>query len=160
MVLIGSISIGLAEWGWYNTPWPRKEGGDAFKMFLPLQNLPLRPWPNDLIIHSTFLSTFQLLIFPQSISARNIYHYQYLLASETLLRMFSLDFLDKVAQRVNFHSTTTLLLDFFDKDQTSLNITRFHSTLSTRWRNSSILPSIFCQVKNWVVWSEPKVSMI
>ena len=34
-------------------------------------------WPNDSIFRSTFLSTFQLLIFPQRISTKNIYHYQY-----------------------------------------------------------------------------------
>ena len=42
--------------------------------------------------------------------------------------MLSLDLLDKVAKRLDCHSTTILLLDFFDKDQTSLNITRLHST--------------------------------
>ena len=63
--------------------------------------------------------------------------------NETLLRMLSLDLLDKVAKRLDFHSATILLLDFFDKDQTSLNITRLHSTHSTRWPNGSIFSSIF-----------------
>ena len=49
---------------------------------------------------------------------------------------------------------------FFDKDQTSLNITRLHSTHSTRWPNGSIFSSIFCRVKNRVknrvVWPGPK----
>ena len=45
-------------------------------------------------------------------------------ANGTLLRMPSLDFLDKVAKRLDFLSTSVLLLNFFDKDQTSLNITR------------------------------------
>ena len=36
--------------------------------------------------------------------------------------MLSLDLLDKVAKRLDFRSTTILLLDLFDKDQTSLNI--------------------------------------
>ena len=79
--------------------------------------------------------------------------------NETLLRMLSLDLLDKVAKRLDFHSTTVLLLDFFDKDQTSLNITRLHSTHSTRWPNDSIFHSIFCRVKNRVknrvVWPGP-----
>ena len=44
--------------------------------------------------------------------------------NETLLRMLSLDLLDKVAKRLDFHSTAIIFLDFFDKDQTSLNITR------------------------------------
>ena len=35
--------------------------------------------------------------------------------------MLSLDSLDKVAKRVDFHSTTVLLLDLFDKDQTTLS---------------------------------------
>ena len=77
--------------------------------------------------------------------------------------MLSLDLLDKVAKRLDFHSTTILLLDFFDKDQTSLNITRLHSTHSTRWPNGSIFSSIFCRVKNRVknrvVWPGPYVSM-
>ena len=33
--------------------------------------------------------------------------------NETLLRMLALDLLDKVAKRLDFHSTTILLLDFF-----------------------------------------------
>ena len=62
----------------------------------------LRPWPNDSIFHSIFsttfdlkvermlsvaehmwpngsifLSTFQLLIFPHRMSAKNIYHHKY-----------------------------------------------------------------------------------
>ena len=49
--------------------------------------------------------------------------------------------------------------NFFDKDQTSLNITRLHSTHSTRWPNGSIFSSIFCRVKdrvkNRAVWPEP-----
>ena len=64
--------------------------------------------------------------------------------------MLSLDLLDKVAKRLDFHSTTILLLNFFDKDQTSLNITRLHSTHSTSWPNGSIFSSIFCRVKNRV----------
>ena len=115
----------------------------------------LRPWPNDLIFHSVFsstfglkverwlcvvehvwandsifrstsFSTFQLLIFPQRVSAKNIYHHLFFSTNETLLRMLSLDFLDKMAKRLGFHSTTVLLLDFFDKDQTSLKITRLN----------------------------------
>ena len=35
-------------------------------------------WPNDSIFHWTFLSTFQLLIFLQRISAKYIYHHKYL----------------------------------------------------------------------------------
>ena len=79
--------------------------------------------------------------------------------NETLLRMLSLDLLDKVAKRLDFHSTTILLLDFFDKDQTSLNITRLYSTPSTRWPNGSIFFHVFCRVKNRVknrvVWPGP-----
>ena len=124
----------------------------------------VRPWPNDSIFHSTFLSTFQLLIFPQRMSAKNIYAANICPLNETLLRMLSLDLLDKVAKRLNFHSTTILLLDFFDKDQTSLNITRLHSTYSTRWpKNGSIFSSSFCRVKNRVknrvVWPGPKVTL-
>ena len=74
--------------------------------------------------------------------------------------MLSLDLLDKVAKRLDFHSTAIIFLDFFDKDQTSLNITRLHSTHSTRWPNGSIFSSIFCRVKNRVknrvVWPGPK----
>ena len=74
--------------------------------------------------------------------------------------MLSLDLLDKVAKRLDFHSTAVIFLDFFDKDQTSLNITRLHSTHSTRWPNGSIFSSIFCRVKNRVknrvVWPGPK----
>ena len=73
--------------------------------------------------------------------------------------MLSLDLLDKVAKRLDFHSTAIIFLDFFDKDQTSLNITRLHSTHSTRWPNGSIFSSIFCRVKNRVknrvVWPGP-----
>ena len=64
--------------------------------------------------------------------------------------MLSLDLLDKVAKRLDFHSTAIIFLDFFDKDQTSLNITRLHSTHSTRWPNGSICSSIFCRVKSRV----------
>ena len=49
-------------------------------------------------------------------------------ANETLLRLLSLEFLGKVAKRLDVHWTTVLLLAFFDKDQASLNITRLHST--------------------------------
>ena len=71
-----------------------------------------------------------------------------------------LDFLlVKVAKRLDFHSTTIILLDFFDKDQTSLNITRLYSTHSTRWPNGSIFASIFLLSKksseNRVVWPGP-----
>ena len=73
--------------------------------------------------------------------------------------MLSLDFLDKVAKRLDFHSTAIIFLDFFDKDETSLNITRLHSTHSTSWPNGSIFSSIFCRVnnrvKNRVVWPGP-----
>ena len=64
--------------------------------------------------------------------------------------MLSLDLLNKVAKRLDFHSTATIFLDFFEKDQTSLNITRLHSTHSTRWPNGSIFSSNFCRVKNRV----------
>ena len=107
-------------------------------------------WPNGSIFRSTFLSTFQLLICPQRMSAKIFTITNFCLLNETLLRMLSLDLLDKVAKRLDFHSTTILLLDFFDKDQTSLNITRLHSTHSTRWPNGSIFSSIFCWVKNRV----------
>ena len=78
-------------------------------------------WPNDLIFRSTFLSTFQLLIFPQCISTKKNCHHKYFPLIGTLLRILALDLLDKVAKRVDFHPTTVLLLDFFDKDQTSLD---------------------------------------
>ena len=74
--------------------------------------------------------------------------------------MLSLDLLDKVAKRLDFHSTAIILLDFFDKDQTSLNITRLHSTHSTRWPNGSIFSSIFCRVKNRVVWPGPNIDAL
>ena len=78
--------------------------------------------------------------------------------------MLSLDLLDKVAKRLDFHSTASILLDFFDKDQISLNITRLHSTHSTRWPNGSIFSSIFCRVKNRVknrfVWPGPKIEFL
>ena len=77
--------------------------------------------------------------------------------NETLLRMLSLDFLDKVAKRVDFHSTTVLLLDFFDKDQTSLNIIRLHSTHSIRWPNGSIFCRVKYRVKNRTVLPGPNV---
>ena len=114
-------------------------------------------WPNDSIFRSTFLSTFQLLIFSQRMSAKIFTVTNTCSPNETLLRMLSLDLLDKVATRLDFHSTTILLLNFFDEDQTSLNITRLHSTHSTRWLNGSIFSSIFCQVKNRVVWPGPKI---
>ena len=121
-------------------------------------------WPNDSIFHSTFFSTFQLLIFPQRMSAKIFTITNICPLNETLLRMLSLDLLDKVAKRLDFHSTTILLLDFFDKDQTSLNITRLHSTHSTRWPNCSIFSSIFCRVKNRVknrvVWPGPYVAVL
>ena len=73
--------------------------------------------------------------------------------------MLSLDLLDKVAKRLDFHPTAIIFLDFFDKDQASLNITRLHSTHSTSWPNGSIFSSIFCRVKNRVknrvVWPGP-----
>ena len=47
----------------------------------------------------------------------------HVLVNETLLRMLSLDFLDKVAKPLDVHSTTVLLLEFFGKDQTSLDST-------------------------------------
>ena len=103
-------------------------------------------WPNDSIFRSNFLSTFQLLIFLQYVSAKNMYHHLYLPANEMLLRMLSLNFLDNVAKRLDFDSTTVLSLDFFDKDQTSLNITRLHSTRFCRVKN---------RVKNQAVWSGP-----
>ena len=78
--------------------------------------------------------------------------------------MLSLYLLDKVAKRLDFHSIAIIFLDFFDKDQTSLNITRLHSTHSTRWPNGSIFSSIFCRVKNRVknrvVWPGPKLSLL
>ena len=78
--------------------------------------------------------------------------------------MLSLDLLDKVAKRLDFHSTAIIFLDFFDKDQTSLNITRLHSTHSTRWPNGSIFSSIFCRVKNRVknrvVWPGPNMKTL
>ena len=37
-------------------------------------------WPNGSIFRSTFLSTFHLLMFPQLMSAKNIYHHKYLTA--------------------------------------------------------------------------------
>ena len=64
--------------------------------------------------------------------------------------MPTLNFLDKVAKRVDFHSTAIILLDFFDKNQTSLNIIRLHSTHSTSWPNDLDFPSISCRVKNRV----------
>ena len=70
---------------------------------------------------STFLSTCQLLIFPQYVSAKNIHHHLYLPANGMLLNMLSLNFLNKVAKWLNFHSTKVLLLNLFDKDQNSLN---------------------------------------
>ena len=77
--------------------------------------------------------------------------------------MLSLDLLDKVAKRLDFHSTAIIFLDFFDKDQTSLNITRLHSTHSTRWPNGSIFSSIFCRgknrVRNLVVWPGPEMAV-
>ena len=89
-------------------------------------------WPNGSIFRSTFLSTFQLLIFPQRMSAKIFTITNICLLNETLLRMLSLDLLDKVAKRLDFHSTTILLLNFFDKDQTSLKITPLHSTHSAQ----------------------------
>ena len=75
---------------------------------------------------------------------------------ETLLCKFLFYFLNEMAKRVDFHSTTILLLDYFGKDKTSLRITQLHSIHSTRWPNSPLFPSIFCrlknQVKNRVVW--------
>ena len=98
--------------------------------------LTFRPWPDDsffpihlisklsvvqhvakrLDFYSTFLSTFNYSCFsnvyqPKIFTIKNICP-----PNETLLRMLSLDFLDKVAKRVDFHPTTILSLDFFDKE--------------------------------------------
>ena len=94
-----------------------------------------------LFIYSYFHNVYQLRIF----TITNICP-----PNETLLHMFSLDFLNKVTERVDFLSTTVLVLDFFDKDQTSLDITRLSSTHSTRYPNGSIFPSIFFRVENRV----------
>ena len=80
--------------------------------------------------------------------------------------MLSLDLLKKVAKRLDFHSTTILLLDFFDKDQTSLNITRLHSTpfdsLNKVAKRLDFFLDFFCRVKNRVknrvVWPGPKTN--
>ena len=121
-------------------------------------------WPNDSIFRSTFLSTSQLLYF-RNACQRKIFPITTICPlNERLLRMLSLDLLDKVAKRLDFHTTAILLLDIFDTDQTSLNITRLHSTHSTRWPNGSIFSSIFCRVKNRVknrvVWPGPKLSSL
>ena len=50
------------------------------------------------------------------------------LISKSSEHLISLDTLDKVAKRFDFHSTTSFSLDFFDRDQTSLDIIRRHST--------------------------------
>ena len=84
----------------------------------------------------------------QGTSAKNINHHNYLP-----------DFLEKVAKLVDFHSTTNTLLDFFDKDQTSLNIylTQLDSLSKVAKRLDFSLD--FCRVKNRVknrvVWPEP-----
>ena len=77
-------------------------------------------WPND----STFLSTFQLLIFPQRISIKNIAITNIFPPIATQLRMLSLDFLDKVAKPLDFHSTTALLLDFRKSSEKSSRLAR------------------------------------
>ena len=115
-----------------------------------------RPWPNDSIFRSIFSSTFDLKVerllsvvehmWPNgSIFARlfsRLFNYSYFRnacqrkiftitnicpLNETLLRMLSLDLLDKVAKRLDFHSTRILLLDFLTKiklHSTSLDSTR------------------------------------
>ena len=107
----------------------------------------LRPWSNDSIFHSIFSSTFDFKVERSRASVperldfsldysyfHNVYQLKIFTITyicppnETLLLMFSLEFFDKVAKRLDFHSTTMLLLYFFDSDQTSLDINRLHST--------------------------------
>ena len=93
-------------------------------------------WPKDSICARLFFqlfnySYFSIIYQPKIFTITNICP-----LNETLLHMLSLDFLDKLAKRVDFHSTTIILLDLFGKDQTPLNITRLHSTRlahSLRW---------------------------
>ena len=108
-------------------------------------------WPNGSIFRSTFLSTFQLLIFPQRMSAKNFLPSQIF---DRLTRRYCACFHSTCSTRWPNGSIFTqqqlVSSIFFDKDQTSLNITRLHSTHSTRWPNGSIFSSIFCRVKNRV----------
>ena len=104
---------------------------------------------------SYFRNVYQLKIFTITDICR---------FNKTLLRMLSLDFLVKVAKRVDFHSATVLLFELLKKSQTYLNIIRLHSTHSTRWPIHLIFPSILCRVKNRVkkrvVWPRPKAGEI
>ena len=75
-------------------------------------------WPNGSIFRSTFLSTFNYSYFRNACQRKIFTITNICLLNETLLRMVSLDLLDKVDKRLNFHSTI-LLLDFF---------TQHHST--------------------------------
>ena len=85
--------------------------------------------------YSNFRNVYQLKVF----TITNICP-----PNETLLHMLSLDFLDKVAKPVDFHSTIILLPHLFDK--TSLDSTRqtqqggqtaqcFHRFLSSKRSN-------------------------
>ena len=111
----------------------------------------VKPWPNDSIFHSIFLSTFDLKIERSRAWVAKRFDFlldfsldfftpRWLLTATSRGKTF--DSLDKVAKRFDFHSTTPFSLDFFDRDQTSLNIIRRRSTRSTRWPNESIFHSI------------------
>ena len=125
-------------------------------------------WPNDSIFHWTFLSTFQLLIFLQRISAKYIYHHKYLPAQGDAIAHAFTRLPRQGCQTSRFSCSYNYFARFFDKDQTSLNTTRLHSTHSTRWPNGSIFPSPFRRVsifpspfrrvENQVVWPKPNVS--
>ena len=102
---------------------------------------------------SYFRNVYQLKLF----AITNIFP-----SNETLLRMLSLDFFDKVAKRVDVHSTTIPLLDFLTKIKlylTSLNSTRF---TQQGGQTAQFISRFFCRVKdrvkNRVVWPGPYIS--
>ena len=71
-----------------------------------------------------------------------------------LLHMLSFNFLNKVAKGLDFYSTTVLLLDFFDKDQTSLNISQLNKVAKGLDFSVEFLLSK-SRVKNRGVWPGP-----
>ena len=141
-----------------------------------VNNLDLRPWLKDRFLTRYFSQNLvsnmaqsskygQTIQFFTRLFSR-IFNYSYFhvyerkiftttnicLSKETLMRMLSLDFLDKVAKQVDFHSTTILLLGFIltkiKLHSTSLNFSLLYSNHSTRWPNGLMFSSNFCGIKH------------
>ena len=101
-------------------------------------------WPDDSIFRLTFLSTFQLFIFPQHVSAK----------------IFTITYICRPMRRycACFHLTSSrrwpngsiftqqqFFCSIFWQRSNSLNITRLHSTHSTRWPDDSMFARFFVE---------------